>query len=113
MTEIALPVLASAPVPVIRSLVSSLVGGGPFGGVTVGSFDSGPLVGVFAVVVVAVLVVSPALMSASLALFSLPIVIVLEPLEPQPAIRTAAPRATAIMPRANQWRESESLREGS
>ena len=33
------------------SLVTSLVGGGPLGGVTCGSLDSGPLVGVFAAAV--------------------------------------------------------------
>ena len=46
MTVTVSPAFASAPVPVMISLITSLLGGGPEGGVTVGSFDSGPLVGV-------------------------------------------------------------------
>ena len=75
------PAFASAPVPTISSLVTSFVGAGPLGGVTCGSLDSGPLVGVFADAVVLVLVelVGGALLLASAlsALFSLPTVIVL------------------------------------
>src|SRR5277367_5981138 len=81
----------------MMSFTTSLLGAEPDGGVTVGSFDSGPLVGVFTVAVgVAVLDVEEvpvpvAVASASSAVFSLPTVIVLpEPLEPQPAIRPAA-----------------------
>ena len=40
------PAFASGPVPTIRSFVTSFVGGGPEGGLTVGSIESGPLAGV-------------------------------------------------------------------
>ena len=85
------------------AVLLATLGAGVVGGVTVGSFDSGPLAGVFTdavagdVEVVGVLEVAVA--SAESEVFSLPTPIVLdEPLEPQPAIRTAAPsaaRATA------------------
>src|ERR1700733_4241050 len=88
------PSLASGPVPAISSLVSSFVGAGPDGGVTVGSFDRGPLVGVLpdagGVVGLVAVLLSPALISELSAVFSLPTVIVLEPPEPQPAITNAA-----------------------
>ena len=92
------PALASAPVPTTSSFVSSFAGAGPEGGVTFGSFDSGPLVGVLAGVVgggVEAVAFSPEWISELSALFSLPTVIVLEPPEPQPAIRAAAQRAPA------------------
>jgi hypothetical protein len=96
-------------VPRISSFVSSFVGAGPEGGVTFGSLDSGPLVGVVAAsahgvglpdghFVLVGLDFSPALINALSALFSLPTVIVLEPPEPQPAIRTVAPSAAAARP---------------
>ena len=100
MTVTVSPAFASAPVPAISSLVSSLLGAGPEGGVTFGSLDSGPLVGVLAVAVLEVLVLLVLLVGAldlirALSeLFSLPTVMVLEPPEPQPAITTAAPSAT-------------------
>src|SRR6202043_2988855 len=101
----ALAVFASVPVPVMISLVTSLVGGGPLGGVTCGSLDSGPLVGVFAAAVVLVLVelvVALLLAGASSALFSAPTLIVLElPEPPQPAIRAVAPSAARPRP---MWR---------
>ena len=84
----------------MSSLVTSFVGGGPDGGVTVGSLESGPLVGVVAVVPVG----RPGragldLASASAALFSTPTPMLLEELlEPQPAMRTAA--ASVARPRA-------------
>jgi len=89
---------------VIRSLVTSLVGAAPPGGVTFGSVASGPLVGVLAVVDVSPAL--PACASALSALFSFPIVIVLlEPLEPQPAISTAA--ASIARPRPARERVVE------
>jgi hypothetical protein len=85
--------------------VTSVLGGGPEGGFTVGSFESGPLVGVCTFVVVlleevelevAELVeelsdLSTAAISAAACGFSLPgtIVLVEEPLAPQPVISTA------------------------
>jgi hypothetical protein len=85
------------------SLVTSLVGAEPGGGVTVGSFESGPLAGVLTVAaggVVAVAgVLDVAVARAESELFSLPGEIVpVEPLEPQPAIRSAAPSATTAAP---------------
>jgi hypothetical protein len=85
-------------------LVTSFVGEGPEGGVTVGSFESGPLAGVFTDAVVAevevVGVVEVEVASVLSALFSLPTPIVPdeEPEEPQPAIRTAAPSVARAMP---------------
>src|SRR6476620_12623504 len=69
----------------MRSLVTSLVGAAPAGAVTFGSAASGPLVGVVAVVD------APAFASVLSPVFSLPtpIVLLLEPLEPQPARRIA------------------------
>jgi hypothetical protein len=68
--------------------------------VTFGSVDSGPLVGVVAV---AVALPDPA--SAPSALFSLPTVIVLEPLEPHPAaIAAASAQAATRLARACVWR---------
>ena len=96
--------------PTIRSLVTSFVGAGPAGTVTFGSLESGPLVGVFAAVAVLGELAeldSLDLMSALSAVFSLPTVIVLEPLEPQPAIRIATPSAAAAAPRRERrvgWR---------
>src|SRR5437588_848515 len=88
-----LPSFASGPVPTITSLTTSLVGGGPLCLATAGSLESGPLVGVFAVVEVVL-----ALTSVLSAVFSLPTVIVLEePLEPQPAITAAAASAASGM----------------
>ena len=79
MTVTVSPALASAPVPTISSLVSSFVGGGPVGGVTFGSFDSGPLVGVLAAAVVLRFAwFRRTLISELSALFSLPTVIVLD-----------------------------------
>src|SRR5436305_8940814 len=76
----------------MRSLLTSLLGAAPDGGVTAGALESGPLVGVFAVVEVALV----DLRSALSALFSLPTAIVLlEPLEPQPATRAAAAASSA------------------
>src|SRR2546423_1328570 len=86
--------LSLAPVPLTMSLTTSLVGGGPEGGVTLGSLESVPLVGVLAAVVgveavedvfAGVVVVMRALSS----LLSLPTVIVLEPPDPQPPITAA------------------------
>src|SRR5436190_24368873 len=84
----------------MMSLTTSLVGGGPVGGVTFGSLESGPLAGVFAAVVgvealVDVLAGVVALTSLLSSLFWLPTVIVLEPPEPQPAIAAAAPSAAS------------------
>src|ERR1700733_6116597 len=76
------------------SLVTSFVGAGPLGGVIVGSVASGPLVGV--VPVVGSLVFST---TAFAAVDSLPTPIVLEPLEPQPAISAAAPMVAVARPR--------------
>src|SRR6267378_1440217 len=80
------------------SFVTSAVGAAPVGTVTVGCLASGPLAGVFtvAVVLVGVDVVAAAVLlpSVSSALFSLPTVMVLlEPLEPQPAISAAVASA--------------------
>src|SRR6185312_919479 len=68
------------------------------GGVTLGSLESGPLVGVFAAVVGVEAVEDVfagvvAVMRALSSLLSLPTVIVLEPPDPQPAITAAAPSA--------------------
>jgi len=52
------PAFASGPVPVMISLVTSLVGAEPGGGVTVGSFESGPLAGVFTVAAAGVVAVA-------------------------------------------------------
>src|SRR5215472_5856018 len=84
----------------MRFLITSLVGGAPAGGVTFGSFESGPLVGVVTVGVVAV--GAPALASAWSPLFSLPMVIVLlEPLEPHAASSAPVPSvASATAARA-------------
>ena len=69
-----------------------VVGAAPDGGVTVGFLESGPLVGVFAVVEAGL----PDFTSALSALFSLPTVIVLlEPLEPQPLMRAGAAASSA------------------
>ncbi len=57
MTVTGLPFLAVAPVPTIKSLTISFLGGAPLGMVTTGSFDSGPLVGVVVAAVVADVVV--------------------------------------------------------
>src|SRR5437588_720018 len=80
------------------SLTTSLVGGGPEGGATLGSLESGPLVGVLAAVVGVEAVEDVfagvvAVMRALSSLFWLPTVIVLEPPDPQPAITAAAPSA--------------------
>src|SRR5436190_5445896 len=86
------------------SLTTSFVGGGPAGGVTCGSLESGPLVGVFAAVVgveavLDVLAGVVAVISLLSSLFSLPTVIVLEPPDPQPAIAAAPSAASAGSPR--------------
>src|SRR5271170_6505011 len=79
------------------SLVTVLLGGGPEGGVTFGSLESGPLVGVVAAAPVApASPVAPDLASASADLLSSLIPIELELLEPpQPAIRIAAASAVS------------------
>src|SRR2546423_1437669 len=82
------------------SLTTSLVGGGPEGGVTLGSLESGPLVGVLAAVVGVEAVEGGfagvvAVMRALSSLFWLPTVIVFEPPDPQPAITAAAPSAAS------------------
>ena len=106
LTLIEAPALASAPVPTMRSLLTSLVGGGPEGGVTVGGLESGPLVGVVGVVAGAV---DPPLELASFSadLFSspTPIVLPLELLEPQPAMRMTI--ASAARPRVARERGVE------
>ena len=109
MTVTESPAFASGPVPTISSLVTSFVGAGPEGGVTVGSFDSGPLAGVFTDAVVGevevVGVVEVDVASVLSAVFSLPTPIVPEePLEPQPAIRTAAPSVARAMPGCGEMR---------
>ena len=111
------PALASAPVPTIRSLMTSFFGGGPLGGVTTGFFDSGPLVGVFGsfelVSLGSFFVVD--FSSALSALFSLPTVIVEEPPEPQPASSAAASRPArgrTIGIRRGVWEERLELDHG-
>src|SRR5271165_4753271 len=110
------PAFASAPVPATRFLITRCVGAGPDGGTTVGGLEIGPVVGVFA----AAVVVSPvfslvafplALTSARSPWFSFPTVIVLlEPLEPQPAISTAMPSvATAGIVRERRGERSLEL----
>src|SRR5277367_1566393 len=93
LTLIEEPALASAPVPTIRSLLTSLVGGGPEGGVTVGGLESGPVLGVVGAAA------APLVASFSAALFSspTPMLLPLELLEPQPAMRIAT--ASAARPR--------------
>src|ERR1700730_9592267 len=92
----------------MMSLITREVGAAPEGTVTVGSLESGPLVGVFTPTVVGFVGVeldADALLLANVssALFSLPTVIVLlEPLEPQPAIRAAV--ASAARPGPAQER---------
>src|SRR5580704_983699 len=87
------------------SLVTSVVGAAPLGGVTLGSLDSAPVVGVLTVVVgvVGVLavvgVVSPLTCGTELVSDSLPTVIPLPPLEPQPAISAAVQSAGTTSPR--------------
>jgi hypothetical protein len=68
------------------------------GTLTVGFFESGPLAGVFTVAVdgevEAAGVLEVAVARAESAVFSLPTpIVLLEPLEPQPAIRIATPKA--------------------
>ncbi len=74
--------------------MTSFVGGAPLGGVTVGSVESGPLVGV--VPVVAVEEVLDLAISVAALGFSWPTPIeLLEPLEPQPATSTAVVASAA------------------
>src|SRR5579859_3922049 len=87
----------------MRSLVSSFVGADPDGGVTAGSVDSGPLVGVVAAFASAG---RPAVTSAWSALFSLPTVIVLEPLEPHPAAIAVAPMQAVVRTARERARRS-------
>ncbi len=97
------PAFASGPVPLINSLVTSVVGAAPEGTVTVGLLASGPLVGVLAAAVgveavVEVGVVSPATCGTELVSDSLPTEIVEPPEEPQPAIRAARPSVARAAP---------------
>jgi hypothetical protein len=93
------PGLASGPVPLMSSLVTSVVGAAPLGGVTVGLLARGPLVGVLADAVVGVVVevvggFSPFTCGTELVSDSLPTVIVLELLDdPHPARRASAASA--------------------
>src|SRR5471030_189240 len=99
----------------MSSLTISLVGAAPEGGVTVGSFESGPLAGVFTVAVggvadVGVEAEALAVASASSALFSLPTpMVLLELLEPQPATRTAAESVARPTPARERmvWKSSK------
>src|SRR5271157_2631408 len=90
------------------SLTISLLGGGPEGGVTDGSLESGPVVGVFAVAVDDGLVDEELdVASASSALFSEPTsMLELDELEPQPAIRTPAASVARLRPARERmaWR---------
>src|SRR5437660_9033266 len=91
------------------SLITRLLGAAPAGIETLGSLASGPLVGVFtAVVAVGVVADAVLLASDSSALFSLPTVIVLlEPLEPHPAMSAAA--ASVARPRPARERTLREL----
>jgi hypothetical protein len=103
-----MPVFACGPVPLMISLITSFLGTGPVGTVTVGSVESGPLVGVVSADTAGVVAVGveaePVDFVTVSAAFVVPPeeVVPLELLEPQPTTRTPAASAAKAKPLREQ-----------